>query len=243
MSSHAPYLVRMELKLSRHIRNLQLSVSAPLGEGIQCLIAAIAAIGVAFYYSWNLTLVIICALPLVYLVEAFLSKRLIAWTHEQANQLQIALKHITSAIQSIEMVKCFNGQGYELQTFSKASALAAKLYKRAANLRSMQIGVIHFFTYTVFVQGFAYGSHLIRVGDLDVSSVITTFWAALLAIGGITGFLPQFIVLQKGKASGARLRALIEQMSKDDELHERQGQFEPSRCPGDIEFRKVSHTA
>ena len=230
-------------ELYRHIRDLQLSVSAPFGEGIQCIIAATAAMGVAFYYSWSMTLVIVCTVPVVYLIEAYLSKRLIAGTHDQANQLQVALKYITSAIRSIETVKCYNGQRYELQSFTKATSLAAKLYTRVANLRSMQIGVIHFFTFTVFVQGFAYGSHLVRSGSLDVSSVITTFWSALLAIGGITGFLPQFIVMQKGKVSGARLRTLMDQISKEDESTESQGQFKPSRCSGDIEFRRVSYYA
>lgn len=105
----------------------------------------------------------------------------------------------------------------------------------------MQIGLIQFFTFTVFVQGFAYGSYLIRNGKLDISSVITTFWAALLAIGGITGFLPQFIVMQKGKVSGSRLRAMLVKLSREEASHERQGEFKPMRCAGDIEFRNVSH--
>ncbi|KAJ4992694.1 ABC a-pheromone efflux pump [Stagonosporopsis vannaccii] len=223
-----------------HIRDLQLSVSAPFGEGLQCIIAAIAAMGVAFYYSWDLTLVIICTVPVIYLVEAQLSKKLNERSHEQADQLQTALKHITNAVQSIETVKCFNGESYELKAFTKTASLAAQTYKRVANMRSMQIGLIQFFTFTVFVQGFAYGSHLIRSGDLDVRSVITTFWAALLAIGGITGFLPQFIVLQKGRTSGGRLRSLIEQMSEEEGPWEMQGDFKPLRCPGDIEFRNVT---
>ncbi|KAJ8111114.1 hypothetical protein OPT61_g6208 [Boeremia exigua] len=236
-SGIAAYLPTIQMQ----IRDLQLSVSAPLGEGLQCIVAATAAIGVAFYYSWNLTFVIICTAPLIYLIEAYLSKRLTARTHEQAAQLQMAMKYITNAIQSIETVKCFNGESYELQIFTKTASLAANLYKRVSNLRSMQIGLLQFFTFTVFVQGFAYGSYLIRSGDLDVESVITTFWAALLAIGGITGFLPQLIVLQKGKVSAGKLRTLIEHMSKEEGPRELQGEFKPSRCPGDIEFRRVSY--
>jgi ATP-binding cassette subfamily B (MDR/TAP) protein 1 len=184
--------------------------------------------------------VVICTVPIIYFAESFLSKKLALRAHEQANQLQQALKYITNAIQSIETVKCFNGQSHELRMFTTSTSIAANLYKRVANLRSIQIGLIQFFTLTVFVQGFAYGSHLIRSGSLDVNGVITTFWAALLAIGGITGFLPQFIVMQKGKASGARLRSLMEQMSKIDGMRELQGEYKPSRCPGDLEFRQVS---
>jgi ATP-binding cassette subfamily B (MDR/TAP) protein 1 len=98
---------------------------------------------------------------------------------------------------------------------------------------------MQFFTFSVFVQGFWYGTHLVRSGDRNVAQITTTFWAALLAIQGITGFLPQFIVLQKGKLAGAHLRLLMRQISASDQDHETGGHLKPLRCPGDIEFRQV----
>ncbi|KAF2823407.1 multidrug resistance protein-like protein 2 [Ophiobolus disseminans] len=223
-----------------HIRDLQLSVSAPFGEGTQCLVQGLAALGVAFYYCWNLTFVILCTVPLIYLVQSYMSHRLSIRANAQADKLHLALKYITNAIQSIETVKCFNGEGYELQVFTKITAVAAKVYMAVANLRSIQIGTMQFFTLSVFVQGFWYGTHLVRTGDKNVGQVITTFWAALLAISSITGFLPQFIVMQKGKAAGGRLQMLMEQISASNQDHEIKGDLKPLRGPGDIEFREVT---
>jgi ATP-binding cassette subfamily B (MDR/TAP) protein 1 len=223
----------------RHIRDLQLSVSAPFGEGIQCIIQGLGALGVAFFYSWNLTLVILCTVPLIYLIQSFIAHRLSIQANEQADKLQSALKYITNAIQSIETVKCFNGEPYELQGFTKITAIASTLYTRVANLRSMQIGTMQFFTLSIFVQGFWYGSHLVKSGDKNAAQVITTFWSALMAIQGITGFLPQLIVLQKGKIAGAHLRLLMDQTVASDQRHEMDGRLKPMRCPGDIEFRRV----
>jgi ATP-binding cassette subfamily B (MDR/TAP) protein 1 len=151
----------------------------------------------------------------------------------------LALKYITNAIQSIETVKCLNGDRYELQTFTKITATAATLYTRVANLRSLQIGAMQFFTLSVFVQGFWYGSHLVRSGDKNTGQIITTFWSALMAIEGITGFLPQLIVLQKGKIAGAHLRLVTDQKSSSNQGHRMDGHLRPIRCPGDIEFRGV----
>lgn len=137
-------------------------------------------------------------------------------------------------------MKCFNGERYELHTFTNVTAVAAAIYMRVANLRSIQIGVMQFFTLSVFVQGFWYGTYLVKQGDRNVGQVITTFWAALMAIQGITGFLPQFIVMQKGKSAGAHLGLLMNQISASDQHHEMVGQLRPARCPGDIEFRQVS---
>ncbi|KAF1941570.1 multidrug resistance protein 2 [Clathrospora elynae] len=191
-----------------HIRDLQLAVSAPLGEGMQSIIMGIVALGVALYYSWNLTLIIMCTLPLLYLVQSYISHRLSLRTYDQAEELKLALKYITTAIQSIETVKCFNGERYELQTFTNI--------------------------------GFWYGSYLVQTGNKTSGQVLTTFWAALMAISGITSILPQFIVLQKGKAAGAQLGMLVKQISTSDQNLESQGQTKPARCPGDIEFKQVT---
>lgn len=153
--------------------------------------------------------------------------------------MESALTYITNAIKSIEAVKCFNGEPYELQTFTKITNFAAKAYLRVASLRSFQIGLMQFFTLSVFVQGFWYGSHLARSGQRDVGDVLTTFWAALMAIEGITGFLPQLIVLQKGKVAGGRLHVLMRKESFADQSHEIEGILKPEKCPGDIEFRQV----
>jgi ATP-binding cassette subfamily B (MDR/TAP) protein 1 len=229
--------------LDRHIRDLQMSVSAPFGEGIQCLVQGLAALGVAFYYSWNLTLVILCTVPLVYLFETYIAHRLSIRANEQADKLHLALKYITNAIRSIEAVKCLNGEKYELQVFTQVTALAARAYMSVTNLRSVQIGTMQFFTLSIFVQGFYYGTHLVRTGDLNIAQVITTFWAALMAMGGITGFLPQFIVMQNGKAASGRLQMLMEQISDSNQDQETKGTLKPLRCPGDIEFRGVSVTS
>lgn len=123
--------------------------------------------------------------------------------------------------------------------FTKVTGVATRLYVRVANLRSLQLGFMQFFTLSIFVQGFWYGNHIVKSGRKDVGQVITTFWAALIAIQGIAGFLPQFIVLQKGRIAGATLHRLVTQISANDQNHESEGHLKPIKCPGDIEFRQV----
>lgn len=203
------------------------------------MIQGLGALGVAFYYSWNLTLVVLCTVPLIYIFQSFIAHRLAIRAHDQAEKLQTALKYITNAIKSIEAVKCLNGEQYELRAFTRVTGLAATAYMCVTNLRSLQIGFMQFFTLSVFVQGFWYGSHLVRSGQSDVQAVITTFWAALMAIQGIACFLPQLIVLHTGKIAGGRLRLLMEKDSLVDGSHEVGGTLRPENCPGDIEFRQV----
>lgn len=158
---------------------------------------------------------------------------------QQSEKLQSALKYITTAISNIETVKCLNGEQHELRNFKVATGLAAHLYRSVANLRSMQIGLMQFFTVSIFVQGFWYGKNLVDTGEAKAADVLTTFWAVLMAMHSLATVMPQFIVLSKGQAAGANLAMLVNQIPRCDQQLEAQGQTKPQRCLGDIEFRNV----
>jgi hypothetical protein len=67
-----------------------------------------------------------------------------------------------SALSAIETVKCFNGQAFELEQYKPVVMQAAKYYMKQALSNSLQIGFVRFITTAMFVQGFWYGSHLVR---------------------------------------------------------------------------------
>ena len=154
--------------------------------------------------------------------------------------LRQALALVTNIIGNIETVKYFNGEQFEQQCYSKAIARSGKAYKKQANIRGMQLGITQFFTQSIFVQGFWYGSYLVMKGNKDPGQVLTTFWAALMAVNAVTGFLPQFIILQKGKVAGARLRASVSRMKSDGSETEGKGDIRPERVFGNVEFRQVN---
>ena len=114
----------------RQIRELQLAMPHPMGEVFQCLVTGLGSLILALYFSWNLTLVIICTMPIVYLFMAFLSTRMEPNVHKQGEKLQEVLKYVTNAFQSIEMVKSFNGQDSGLWRYCRAIKGAAKYYIR-----------------------------------------------------------------------------------------------------------------
>ncbi|KAJ4286276.1 ATP-dependent permease [Kalmusia sp. IMI 367209] len=226
--------------MQTQIHDLQIAVSQPAGIAVQCLVSSLGALVIAFYSSWSLTLVVVCSVPIMYLMMAYLSKLLAGRAHEQSDVLRHALGYLTNAIRSIESVKCYNGERYELQRYGKVIASAGSLYNKQANFRALQLGAMQFLTLSIFVQGFWYGSHQVIEGQRNPGQVITTFWAAMMAVQGVTEFLPQYIVLQKGRVAGARLRVLVAQISGASTMVETVGRQKPDLCKGNIEFRSVS---
>ncbi|KAF2751990.1 P-loop containing nucleoside triphosphate hydrolase protein [Sporormia fimetaria CBS 119925] len=226
--------------LQSQVRDLQLATSVPLGECVQTGVVAMSALAVALYFSWDLALVTLCTMPIIYLVMTFFGGRLSKHAHNHTESLEQALKYVTTAVANIETVKSFNADRVELQRYTDVIARAGALHRRIANFRSAQIGFVSFYTLSIFFQGFLYGSYLVRSGKSNPGDVVTTFWTSLMAMNAISQFLPQMVVLQKGKVAAERLRTTEARISGSDRNETTMRGIQPEGCTGRIKFKNVS---
>ncbi|KAI9825890.1 MAG: hypothetical protein M1832_000831 [Thelocarpon impressellum] len=227
-------------RLQSQIRELQMATSQPLGFLVQYTVTAVAALGVAFYYSWNLTLVTLATVPVAALLLSFISAQMQFSIEAQEEELSKASKFANSAIGAVETVKCYNGQDHEIWQFAVVIKKAARCYLSQARANALQIGCLRLITLSMFVQGFWYGSTLVEPGGKKPGQVLTTFWAALMATQSIEKILPQMIVLEKGRAAGATLKAIVARVEKGRKIRKMAGNRVQDSCQGDIDMRDVS---
>jgi ATP-binding cassette subfamily B (MDR/TAP) protein 1 len=217
-----------------------MATSQPLGYLVQHVVTALAALGVAFYNSWKLTLVTLATFPIAAFVLSFTSSKMQPAIHGQERNLAKASKCASNAIAFIETVKCFNGLEFEAKQYAAVIKQAAEYYSLQAHANAFQIGFVRLVTLGMFVQGFWYGSSLVGPGKLTSGQVLTTFWAALMATQAIEQILPQMIVLEKGRAAGASLHAVRMRIQHGRRLVEMVGKHAPAQCAGDIDVRGLS---
>ena len=217
-----------------------MATSQPLGFAIQYIVTTLAALGIAFYTAWLLTLVTLAAVPVSALFLAWLSGDMQPSIDAQVKELSQASMLANNAISAIDTVKCFNGQDFEVWQYANAVKRAAKYYFYQARANALQIGFVRLVTLGMFVQGFWYGSHIVGSGQKTPSQVLTAFWACLMATQAIEQLLPQMIVLEKGRAAGATLQTLLSQIERGRRVTKMNGGLAPSFCDGDIELRNVS---
>ena len=158
----------------------------------------------------------------------------------QAAELTRASKIANNSISAIDTVKVFNGQDFQVWQYAQAVHKAAKYYLMQARHNALQIGIIRLVTLGMFVQGFWYGSHLVNNGKKNPGQILTAFWACLMAAQAIEQILPQMIVLEKGKAAGATLKAALVQMERGRKVIKMVGGKTPQKCEGEIELRNAS---
>ncbi|KAL8966820.1 MAG: hypothetical protein Q9183_003196 [Haloplaca sp. 2 TL-2023] len=226
-------------RLQTQIRELQMATSQPLGFAVQSTVTAFSALGLAMYTAWDLTLVTIATIPFAAIVLGFISAKMQPSIDAQAEELSAASKLANNALQAIDTIKCFNGQDFETWQYAKVIKRAAKKYLLQAKANALQIGFVRFITLSMFVQGFWYGSHLVISGKKDPGDILTAFWSCLMALQAVEQILPQMIVLEKGRAAGATLEAILTQMGKRRRVI-MTGNLAPQFCEGDIEVRNVS---
>lgn len=221
------------------MRELQLATSQPLGFAVQDGITTFAALGLAFHYSWSLTLVTLSTVPILAVALAWNSARMQPNLETQKEELTRASKIANNAISAIDTVKCFNGQDNERWDYRKAIKTAASYYLYQAHANALQIGGLRLITLSMFVQGFWFGSHLVNTGQKNPGDILTAFWACLMATQAFERIQPEVIVLEKGRTAGATLKSILDQMEGRLEIARTSGRIIPLSCAGDIEIRNV----
>ncbi len=224
----------------RHVRELQLATSQPLGFAVHDSVTACAALSLAFYYSWSLTLVTLSTVPILAVALAWNSARMQPSLETQTEELTKASRIANDAITAIDTVKCFNGQDFERWQYKKAVKRAARYYLRLAQANALQIGGLRLITLSMFVQGFWFGSHLVNIGQKNPGEILTAFWACLMATQAFEQIQPQAMVLEKGRAAGAMLKSVLGQIEDVLDISSMSGRSVPLYCTGEIEIRNVS---
>ncbi|MCJ1390627.1 hypothetical protein MMC18_003488 [Xylographa bjoerkii] len=227
-------------RLQTQIRELQIATSQPLGFALQYTVTLFAALGLAFYTAWNLTLVTIALIPFTAVALAWISARMQPAIDLQIEHLTQASKLANNAITAIDTVKCFNGQDFELWQYLEATKKAALCYLVQARANAFQIGLVRVTLLGMFVQGFWYGNHLVDIGSRTPGQVLTAFWACLMATQTMEQLLPQMIVLEKGRVAAATLQAVLLKVDKGRKIKPMMGRKSPRYCDGDIQIKKVS---
>jgi ATP-binding cassette, subfamily B (MDR/TAP), member 1 len=225
--------------VSRQIRELQSATSQVLGFLVCDTVASLASLGIAFCFSWKLTLVLIASIPVSVLVLGLATRGLEAAIQAQKHYLARAARYASASITAIDIVKVFNGCDDEVWQYYNAIHSSMKHYLKQARCNAFQMGYVTFWVVTLFVSGFWYGVALLSEG-VKPGDILTAFYATLIAFQGIEALMPQWLVLAKGMSAGLELYDLSKDVCSGRDMPKTIGWHKPEICVGDIELNNVS---
>lgn len=184
------------------------------GMLVQYLTTCITCLLLAFTRSWALTLVILSAVPLLTLIQVFSQAVAGPLLSTERAQAAVAGTLIERAVTAIATVKAFNAVQYEEASLD-AVLSRLKLADRKLNaVWGLTSSFSQFVMMGMFVQGFWFGSKLVRDGKIAPGDVMAVFWACLIATSNLQMCIPQFIVVAKGKFAVVSLLSLLDDSAK-----------------------------
>ncbi|KAL4804242.1 P-loop containing nucleoside triphosphate hydrolase protein [Aspergillus unguis] len=226
--------------LQIQVQELKTATSQSLALVLQYFFRILVSLGLAFYTSWNLTFVILAGIPIVSLIIPFVAPKINASIEAQQHELKTASKVVNNAVLSIDAVKYLNAQDVESKKLSSGVDKATPHYIRQAHFNALQISVMRFMMFAMFVQGFWYGGYLVTSGKLQSGDVIRTFWACSNAAQSIEALMPHLLILEKGKVASTGLINSLNGGAENKNAREMQGGFYPTHCEGDIKVSRLS---
>lgn len=221
-------------------RELQMATSQVFGFLVTDLFISVGCLIIAFYYSWELTLVLMATIPVSIVALNLISRGLEAAIEAQKHELAEASKHVNAAVTAIDLVKVYNSFDHEVWQYMQAVRRSMRYFLRQARRNAMQMGFIKLWMVNLFVIGFWFAVYLVNKGSTTAGNALTTFYSIVTAFQCIENVGPQWLVLAKGMAAGNSLERVILDLSEGRHVRGLKGTHRPERCAGDIELRNVS---
>lgn len=218
-------------------RDLQLASSQALGSLISDICLAAASLVVAFYYCWQLTLVLLATVPVSFVALKLIGRGLDQTIQAQQHALSYASKYISAAVAAVDLVKVYNGFDNEVWQYILATGEATRWFLLQARKHAMQMGYIKLWMVSLYVAGFWVAVYLVGHGSTTAGKGLTTFYAALTALQTVEGLAPQWLVMVKGMSAGRSLRSMLLMKSSGRGADRN---YRPQTCFGDVQLKNVS---
>ncbi|XP_071330134.1 bile salt export pump isoform X2 [Trachinotus anak] len=193
-------------------------VQAATGSQIGMIINSMASIGacfiIAFYYSWKLTLVVICFLPLIGLSGIFQTKMLTGFANEDKKAMEEAGQVSSEAVANIRTIAGIAKERSFVESYEQKLELPYKSAKKRANIYGLCFGFAQCVIFMANAASFRYGGYLVSSEGLHyvfVFRVITAIVVSGLSLGRASSFTPDYA---KAKTAAAQFFKLLDRVPK-----------------------------
>lgn len=228
-------------QVNRCVEELRSSSAEASAITFQNLVAICALIGTSFYYSWSLTLIILCSSPVITIFAVIFSRLIHTYTQKENTETSNAAQLFTWSMNAAQLVRLYCTQPLERQKFQEIILSCNTFFIKSCLYVAANAGILRFLTLTMFVQGFWFGSTMIRKGKLNINDVITCFHSCIMLGSTLNSTLHQIVVLQKGEVALQKIMALLESGSKQNASNTREHLQPPLNfATSDLVFENVS---
>ncbi|XP_061827656.1 bile salt export pump [Nerophis lumbriciformis] len=193
-------------------------VQGATGSQIGMIVNSLTNIGASFiialYFSWKLTLVIMCFLPLIGLSGLFQAKMLTGFASEDKKAMEAAGQVSGEALANIRTIAGLAKESSFVDSYEQKLESPYKSAKKKANIYGLCFGLSQCVIFMAYAASFRYGGYLVSSEGLQYMIVFRVISAVVIsgtALGRASSFTPDYA---KAKTAAAQFFKLLDRTPK-----------------------------
>ncbi|XP_067109278.1 bile salt export pump [Osmerus mordax] len=213
-------------------------VQGATGSQIGMIVNSLTNIGasfiIAFYFSWKLSLVVMCFLPLIGLSGVFQAKMLTGFANEDKKAMEDAGQVSSEALANIRTIAGLAMESAFVDVYEQQLEAPYRSAKKKANIYGICFGFAQCVIFMAYAASFRYGGYLVSSEGLNYMVVFRVISAVVIsgtALGKASSFTPDYA---KAKTAAAQLFRLLDRVPRINMSHTDGKQWDDFR--GEIEF-------
>ncbi|NWS93849.1 ABCBB protein, partial [Mionectes macconnelli] len=227
-------------RLATDASQIQGATGSQIGMIVNSLMNIGVALIIAFYFSWKLSLVILCFLPFLALSGAVQAKMLTGFASKDKKALEATGRIASEAVSNIRTVAGIGKEKMFINNFEKHLDMPYRAAVKKAHVYGLCFGFAQSIVFIANSVSYRYGGFLVEFEGLHYSFVFRVISAIVTsgtALGRASSYTPNYA---KAKTSAARFFQLIDRLPKISVYSEKGEKWEDFK--GSIEFLDCKFT-
>lgn len=200
-------------KLSNDVQILRRSINVIVSNLIKDFITLLFLIGLMFYQSIELSLIVVCLFPFSILPLIKLGKKMRKISSNIQNKMEDFIEHLDETFTNVRLIKCYNGEEFEIKRSSSLMNSLLKLNLKAIKSYSLAGPLIEMTAGFSLASIILYGGYQV-INDYTTSGKFFSFITAMIMVYRPIKKLSKFNTsLQAGLAAATRIFKLLDKNS------------------------------
>lgn len=189
---------------------LQNAVTVNVSMAMRFVLSGLGALGVLFWISWKLTLVMLAVVPVVAVTAGIYGRAIQALSRQVQDALADSSSIAEEALSGVRTVRAFAAEGHENQRYGAAVDRSFSLARRRAGMSAGFRGTVTFAGYGAIAAVLWFGGTMLLDGVLtvgDLTSFLMYTLTVAVAVGTLSNLWEDFA---KARGASERVFALMD---------------------------------
>ncbi len=226
-------------RITSDLSQIQDAVTFMLAEILRGILTLLVGIGLIFFISKKLTLIMLSVVPVLVIIAVIFGKYIRKLSRKAQDQLADSNTIVQETLSGISNVKSFSNEWFETNRYTRSLRAVVDLAVKNGRARGLFISFMLFSLFGAIILVVWFGVGLMQKGDLSFGD-LTAFVVYTSFVGGsMAGFADLYSNLQKTLGATQRVRELLKEVPELVDVTEAVLD-EKYRLNGAVEFREVA---